>query len=107
MPISAWIVLIVISVVFFGKLGWNIGSTYKAYEKKHRRIVIICVLCLMIVAIGIRLFFASQLKHPGHADYAYYYTLGENIASGKGFYIDYIWIFKNIPESVTHYANDY
>jgi len=49
-------------------------------------------LITLTVAFIFRLVFASMAQYPGHGDYAFYYTVAENIADGKGFQTDYIWV---------------
>ena len=60
-----------------------------------------------IAAVGLRLYYASQIVNPGHGDPAYYLSLAKNLASGQGFVIDYIWHFLAPWQSLTHYANDF
>jgi len=73
----------------------------------HRAFPLVFFSLTLSVAFILRLVFCSGIAHPGHADYSYYYTLAENIAQGRGCEIDYIWHYVTIPETVTHYANDY
>ena len=68
-------------------------------------------LLLLAILFGLalipRLFFALSARHPGHGDFAYYYSLAENLAEGRGFQIDYIWNYLNPPETISHPSNDY
>ncbi|MCP4579998.1 MAG: hypothetical protein GY839_00160 [candidate division Zixibacteria bacterium] len=61
----------------------------------------------LFIALGLRLIFAILLEHPGHGDQAYYLTLAQNLAAGRGFEIDYIWHFLSSPDGLTHPSNDY
>jgi 4-amino-4-deoxy-L-arabinose transferase-like glycosyltransferase len=55
----------------------------------------------------IRFGLALKATHPGHGDYAFYYTLAQNIVSGRGFVIDYIWQYLTIPATITHNAVEF
>lgn len=77
-------------------------------SQSRRRILIALLVTLVIVAAIIcRLSLASMAQHPGRADFSYYYTVAENIASDRGFEIDYIWHYLSKPTNITHYTNDY
>jgi 4-amino-4-deoxy-L-arabinose transferase-like glycosyltransferase len=65
------------------------------------------MLVVLVVGVGARVWFALRIQHPGHGDFSFYYTLGENLATGRGFQIDYIWHYLSNPTTLTHYANDY
>jgi hypothetical protein len=58
-------------------------------------------------ALALRLPLLANVRHPGHADPAYYLALATNLAAGRGFVIDYVWHFLTPDVSLTHYANDY
>lgn len=66
-------------------------------------------LILIVWGVGFvsRLIFASMADHPGHGDYAFYYTVAENLAEGKGLQVDYIWNYLSDPKSIPHPSNDY
>jgi 4-amino-4-deoxy-L-arabinose transferase-like glycosyltransferase len=66
-------------------------------------------LILIVWGVGLvaRLIFASIADHPGHGDYAFYYTVAENLAEGKGLQVDYIWNYLSDPKSIPHPSNDY
>jgi hypothetical protein len=59
------------------------------------------------LALALRLPFWMDVRHPGHADPAYYVALASNLAAGRGFVIDYVWHFLIPDVNLTHYANDY
>jgi len=66
------------------------------------------ILLVVILGLGsLRLMLANIAQHPGHGDYAFYYTVAENIVDGKGFQIDYIWNYLSSPETISHSSNDY
>jgi 4-amino-4-deoxy-L-arabinose transferase-like glycosyltransferase len=66
----------------------------------------IFILALVLAAIT-RILFAAVSEHPGHGDSAYYLTLAQNIADGRGLVIDYIWNFLHHYPNLTHPAGDY
>ncbi len=72
-----------------------------------RNMLIAAAILVLAGALGIRLIYAVSAVHPGHGDQAFYLTLAQNLASGRGFEIDYVWHFLNPPETITHPANDY
>jgi 4-amino-4-deoxy-L-arabinose transferase-like glycosyltransferase len=82
-----------------------IGKFEQNLENKSTRLITLSI--FIILAISLKLYFASNLEHPGHGDMAYYLHLAENLADGRGFVIDYIWHFLYPHENLTHYANDY
>jgi hypothetical protein len=65
------------------------------------------VILVFILAALSRLILASKAAHPGHGDYAFYFTLAQNLVSGRGFVIDYIWQFLTIPTAITHNAIEF
>jgi 4-amino-4-deoxy-L-arabinose transferase-like glycosyltransferase len=75
--------------------------------KINDRLLYILVFTVLSISLLLRLMFASMAHHPGHGDYAFYYTVAENIVDGKGFQIDYIWNYLSSPESISHSSNDY
>src|SRR2546428_7113680 len=62
---------------------------------------------LFVLALLIRLYFASQLTFPGLDDPAFYLTVARNLAAGRGLLIDAIWSYAVPFESVTHPSNEY
>ena len=44
---------------------------------------------------------------PGHADKAFYFNVAENLSSGRGPNIDYVWHFLTPQHHLTHFAFDY
>ncbi len=56
---------------------------------------------------GYRVSVAHSARYPGHADPAFTYGVAENIASGRGPTIDYVWHFLVPGTSLNHYAFDY
>ena len=73
-------------------------------SRKYLPIVIVAVL---LIALAIRLIFALTAQHPGHGDQAFYLTLAENLADGRGFEVDYIWNYLSQPENIPCFSNDY
>src|SRR5579875_223926 len=63
---------------------------------------------LIVIGVTIyRMVVATDARYPGHADPAFYYQVGRNLATGRGPYIDYIWHFLAPVKSVHHFAWDY
>jgi len=62
---------------------------------------------LLSTALIVRLILASTVRYPGHADLAFYYTVAENVAGGRGFEIDYVWNYLSGLEDIPHYSGDY
>lgn len=69
-----------------------------------------------VFAISLLVFFASvaflglcaaPVTHPGHADPAFYFSVAENLCSGRGFTIDYIWHHLVGYTTVVHPSNDF
>lgn len=63
------------------------------------------------IALGFGLFARlSMLKfaqYPGHGDHAFYYSVAENVVSGKGLTTDYIWTYLSNPGAITHTSHDF
>lgn len=76
-------------------------------ENNTMPLAVFFMLVVLVVGVGARVWFALHIQHPGHGDFSFYYTLGENLATGRGFQIDYIWHYLSNPTTLTHYANDY
>ncbi|MCC7291568.1 MAG: hypothetical protein IT449_05865 [Phycisphaerales bacterium] len=55
----------------------------------------------------LRLFLARMAKHPGPADYSFYFTVARNLAQGRGPVLDVVGQFLNDPQSLPCYAHDY
>jgi len=66
-------------------------------------------LFIVIAAVAVisRITFAASMRHPGHGDPSYYYSLAENIYSGRGPVIDYIWNYMGKPEGITRASIGY
>ncbi len=75
------------------------------FRRKSVTIAIVCI--VLATAIIGRLMLASAAQHPGHGDHAFYYTVAENLADGRGLVIDYIWNYLSGVETISHYSNDY
>jgi hypothetical protein len=71
--------------------------------KKRRNLIILVLLIAFVLRLGL----ALSVTHPGHGDFAFYTTLAENIAAGRGFVIDYIWHYLTKTTSITHGATDF
>jgi len=74
------------------------------YGKKAALVIYSVFLILSLI---LRFYFAAKLNNPGHGDPAYYLSLAQNLASGRGFVIDYVWHFLVLPDSLTHFSNDF
>ena len=76
--------------------------------RPYRRILIGAASLLAFgAALHARLLYARLAEHPGHADEAFYYSVAESLADGRGFVIDYVWQFLTPPPTLTHPSNDY
>ncbi|RMF77684.1 MAG: hypothetical protein D6737_16975 [Chloroflexi bacterium] len=64
------------------------------------------LLLVMLLALGVRLVVLPLIHHPGIGDPNHYYNLGNLLAEGRGFNIDYIWQFNDPPEQINH-PDDY
>jgi len=51
--------------------------------------------------------FALPLTYPGHADPVFYYTVAENLCSGRGLNIDYVWHYLVQYRTIRHPSNDF
>ncbi len=65
------------------------------------------LIATFVLAFIMKLFYIAIEVHPGVGDSSYYYILAENLASGRGFVVDFIGHYMSIPDQITHYANDY
>ena len=54
-----------------------------------------------------RLELAQLARFPGHADYAFYYTVARNLLDGRGLVVDYIWQFLSNPQGIPNPSTDY
>lgn len=72
-----------------------------------RRLSIILALAVLAMALSTRLILANTVQYPGHADYAFNYTVAGNIVDGRGFQTDYIWQYLSGSETIIHSSNDY
>lgn len=61
----------------------------------------------MLVAIVMRVTLARQIVHPGHGDFAFYYTVAENLVDGRGLEVDYIWHYLSRNPRLPSPSNDY
>jgi len=57
---------------------------------------------ILMAAFILRVGLAAFAPHPGVSDPNHYYNLGRNLASGRGFVIDYIYQYHRPPDAVTH-----
>jgi hypothetical protein len=62
---------------------------------------------IFVFSFLIRILLALKATHPGHGDYAFYFTLANNLVTGRGFVIDYIWQFLTPPTTLTHNAVEF
>jgi hypothetical protein len=61
----------------------------------------------VLASLALRLPIWTAVRHPGHADPAFYVALAANLAAGRGFVIDYVWHFLTPDQELTHFAADY
>lgn len=76
----------------------------------HRTAQLLAGVAAGLIVIGVtvyRMVVAADARYPGHADPAFYYQVGRNLATGHGPYINYIWHFLAPVKHVHHFAWDY
>jgi 4-amino-4-deoxy-L-arabinose transferase-like glycosyltransferase len=73
----------------------------------NKKTAVVVYSLFFISSLILRFYFAARLNNPGHGDPAYYLSLAQNLASGRGFVIDYVWHFLVLPENLTHFSNDF
>ena len=76
-------------------------------NRPNRWLLGLLIGAILVGALLTRLALAVVAEHPGHADHAHYYILARNLASGRGYEIDYIWHFLSHPTGIPTYSNDY
>lgn len=64
------------------------------------------LILIVLGALVLRLVLLVFVHHPGISDPNHYYNVGANLATGRGYVIDYIWQYNNPPDAVTH-PDDY
>lgn len=64
-------------------------------------------LVLAVLVSGYRIGVAHTARYPGHADPAFTFGVAQNIATGRGPNIDYVWHFLVPGTPLHHYAFDY
>ncbi len=64
-------------------------------------------LAILGLALYLRVRLARSAQFPGHGDYAFYYTVAYNIASGRWLQVDYIWHYLNGLPPLPHYSSDF
>jgi hypothetical protein len=57
---------------------------------------------ILAAALFIRCVVVLAAPFPGISDSNHYYNLARNLAQGRGFVVDYIWNYYNLPADVTH-----
>ena len=62
---------------------------------------------LCLATFALKLWVNAERTSPGHGDVAYYTTLARNLASGRGFVIDYVPEFLSHPTGIPNPANTY
>jgi hypothetical protein len=94
-------------------LGWRVGAVADACGRaglsrlSARQLALVALVAAVALAGGVRLVLAAVAEHPGHGDYAFYYTVAENLATGRGLVVDYIWTYLGSPEAITGPSHDY
>jgi len=86
---------------------WIKSIVARAASAPQQRLLALALLLLLAVGLIVRLTLASMMPHPGGSDFAFYYTVAENLVDGRGFQVDYIWNYLSAPETITHSSNDY
>lgn len=62
---------------------------------------------VLLISVAMRVSIGLEAKHPGHADYAFYYTVAENLVDGRGLVVDYIWHYLSDNPRLPNPSNDY
>lgn len=63
---------------------------------------------MFVLSLAVRFWAASSVTFPIPPDAAYYYSVAENLHSGRGFVIDYTWNYiRGMPQSLPVPSNDY
>ncbi len=78
-----------------------------ARAKRLDRLALLAVLALCALAAALKLHVVGPLSGPGHGDVSFYTTLAKNLASGRGFVIDYVPDFLGAPQGLPHPATSY
>lgn len=60
------------------------------------------LMLMCAVALGIRLGLVATSATPGIDDSLHYYNLGQRLAEGHGFTIDYVWQYLRLYDDLTH-----
>lgn len=65
------------------------------------------LLVVFALSLTVRALTALPQQQPHYFDAYYYYNVAENLSSGRGFVVDFIWNYLQPPDTVTHASNLY
>ncbi|MDT4961911.1 MAG: hypothetical protein QOF87_1558 [Pseudonocardiales bacterium] len=77
------------------------------YSVRRSRLTLACSVLVVVLVTAYRLKSLSIARYPGHADPAFYYYVAQNLATGRGASVDYVWQFLGGFPPLHHYAFDY
>ena len=69
--------------------------------------VIIDLLAVFLLVLTVRVLTALPQEQPHYFDAYFYYNVAENLHLGRGFVVDFIWNYLQVPATVTHPSNLY
>jgi hypothetical protein len=64
-------------------------------------------LVVFLLAVVVRTLVALPQEQPHYFDAYYYYDVAENLYHGRGFVVDFVWNYLDVPTEVTHASNLY
>jgi hypothetical protein len=78
-----------------------------AVEERLPRLALALALALCVLCAWAKFSVNAPRRAVGHGDVAYYTTLAKNLATGRGFEIDYVPSYLNDPPGIPQPANSY
>jgi hypothetical protein len=60
---------------------------------------------IYLVAFAVRVWVNVERVSPGHGDVSDYYEVARNVASGRGFVVDYVWLYLTEPRGIPSPSN--
>ena len=66
-----------------------------------------CSAAVVVAVTVFRLNAVRDATFPGHADKSFYFGVAQNLSSGRGPNVDYVWHFLTPQHHLTHFAFDY
>jgi Dolichyl-phosphate-mannose-protein mannosyltransferase len=62
----------------------------------------VTLFAIILGGLILRLLLLSLIQNPGLNDQNHYYNLGQRLAQGQGFTIDYVWYYSRVPDEIVH-----